>query len=415
MKLQELKSSIEEYQYMEDTDVIEVALASIIATRLMLGDPVWMIIIGASSGGKSQILRPLAMTDDKFLHRIDDLTENTLLSGGITTGGGDISLLTKIGTQGMLVISDMTVIFSKAKESRNAILSQFRMIYDGEMKKYVGNKKEALHWKGFLGILAGSTPSIYAHFEEVADMGERFIYYRMKSYDAEKATTLSMKRTIYGKDLDQKLSDLYIDYLKEVVVGANIIDLQIPEFAQERIISVAMLAEKIRTPIHVDFKDREIDRIPVPAMPMRVALQLTALVKGLMIMRQAEGLELEASDMNMIDWCAYSLANEEKRACLKLLSIIPFDATAQTQVVADAIGLSTGIVRMILQNLASVGVVKRNGGIDGALTWKIQHERDWKLIREIEGIEKEEILEEREITVEELQEIKQDLNLDDIF
>ena len=59
-----------------------------------------MILIGPSSGGKSQILRPLALTDPKFLHRVDDLTENTFLSGGNIQGGGDISLLTKIGEKG---------------------------------------------------------------------------------------------------------------------------------------------------------------------------------------------------------------------------------------------------------------------------------------------------------------------------
>jgi ABC-type polar amino acid transport system ATPase subunit len=74
MKLEDLKKEIEKYQYFEDTTIIDVSLAAILATRLKIGDPVWMIIIGPSSGGKSQILRPLSLTDPKFLHRVDDLT-----------------------------------------------------------------------------------------------------------------------------------------------------------------------------------------------------------------------------------------------------------------------------------------------------------------------------------------------------
>ncbi len=217
MKLAELKKEIEQYQYFEDTDIIDVSLASIIATRLKLGDPIWLIIIGPSSGGKSQILRPLALTDPKFLHRLDDLTENTFLSGANIGGGGNASLLDRIGSKGMLVMSDLTVLFSKNKESRSAILSQFRMLYDGEMVKYSGNKDKPIMWKGYLGVIAGSTPSIYSHFEEVSDMGERFIYYRMKDYDPENATRLSMKRTLYGKELDEKLSGLRLsnrEYLK---------------------------------------------------------------------------------------------------------------------------------------------------------------------------------------------------------
>jgi hypothetical protein len=99
MTLEELKTEIKTYQYFEDTDIIDVALASIISTRLKLGNPIWLIIIGASSGGKSQILRPLALTDAKFMHRVDDLTENTFLSG---ISGDDSSLLKRIGKNGMI-------------------------------------------------------------------------------------------------------------------------------------------------------------------------------------------------------------------------------------------------------------------------------------------------------------------------
>jgi len=405
MKLIDLKTKIQEYQYMEDTDIIDISLASIIATRLCLGDPVWMILIGPSSGGKSQILRPLALTDPKFLHRVDDLTENTFLSGGNIQGGGDISLLTKIGEKGMIVVSDMTVIFSKAKESRNAILSQLRMIYDGEIIKFVGNKPQPLSWRGSLGILAGSTPSIYAHFEEVADMGERFIYYRMKEYDAEKATRLSMKRTIYGKELDTVLSNLYIEYLKEVIQLHKHEVIVIPEDLQNRIISIAMLSEKIRTTSHVDFKDRAIDKIPVPAMPMRVALQLTALAKGLYIMRKHEGGELVEADIHMINWCGYSLANEEKRACLKILATIPYNSVLRTQIIADDIGITTTVINMTLQNMAATGVLKRTGDVNG-LSWRIQRLQDWELIREIEGIKNESKYKDREISIEEIEETK---------
>jgi len=76
------------------------------------------------------------------------------------------------------------------------------MVYDGKMTKYSGNNPEPITWEGYVGVLAGSTPSVYGHFEKVADMGERFIYYRMKEFDQKKAMTLAMERTVYGKELD---------------------------------------------------------------------------------------------------------------------------------------------------------------------------------------------------------------------
>src|SRR3990167_8932278 len=154
MKLSDLKQQMKEILYLEDTGVIDMTLAATIATRLQLGNPVWLIIIGVSSSGKSQIIRPLA--GDKFIHRIDDLTENTLISG---MNSKENSLLLQIGPVGMLLISDLTALFSKNQESRDAILGQLRLVYDGELTKSFGNQKPVT-WKGSLGVVAGSTPSI---------------------------------------------------------------------------------------------------------------------------------------------------------------------------------------------------------------------------------------------------------------
>lgn len=406
MTLAELKSEVQKYQYIEDTNIIDVVLASIIATRLKLGDPIWLIIIGASSGGKSQILRPMALTDTKFMHRIDDLTENTFLSGMLPgKERGQSSLLLRIGSSGMIVISDMTVLFSKAKEAMGTILSQFRMIYDGEMVKHVGTSGAPLIWKGSLGILAGSTPSIYKSFEEVADMGERFIYYRMKDYDAKKATKLALGRKVYGKDLDAILSNMYESYMRDIVANANV-DVKVSEAVHDRIIEIATLAEKIRTTVSLDWKGERIMRIPISAMPMRVALQLISIAKGLYVMR---GRELDEGDLRILDWCAYSLANEEKRACLLCLCKLAFDRSLNTSSIADRIGLDTPIVRNVLQNLSAVGVLERSGTGDG-LHWKIKNVDDWRILRRVNGITESEDANGRSVSHEEEEEAEEVAN-----
>lgn len=404
MTLTELKAEIRKYQYFEDDSVIDVALASVISTRLSLGEPVWLVLIGPSSGGKSQILRPLALTQPEFMHRVDDVTENTFLSAMNSTSG-DVSLLSKIGPKGIIVISDLTVLFSKSPEARTAILSQFRMIYDGELVKHAGNRPEPLKWKGSLGVIAGSTPSIYVHFEEVADMGERFLYYRMKEYDADIATTLALDRTLYGKELDSKLSSIYKDYLSSIVPPSDGLALS-PE-VKRRIIRASLLAEQIRTPIHTDWHGDRIVRIPVPAMPMRIALQLTSIAKGLLVMRQAEGLkDLTDNDIHTLEWCAYSLGNEEKRACLRILAAIPSGSYANTQTIADRVGLYTAVVENVLQVLAATNVIERTGSMSNDHMWRIKEDDDRRFIREIENIRGEEAFENRGLTATESREMK---------
>lgn len=404
-KLQALKEEVQEYQYFEDTDVIDICLASIIATRLKLGDPVWLSVIGASSGGKSQILRPLSLTDGKFLHRVDDLTENTFLSGAkVKEGEPSPSLLNRIGKHGMLVMSDLTVLFSKSSEARTAILSQFRMLYDGEMVKYSGNSGTPLRWEGYLGVLAGSTPTLYSFFEEVADMGQRFIYYRMKEYDGKKATHLALDRTLFGKELDEKLAEMYTGYIDGVMQHAVSLEDSVVLEKEDlnRIVEVADFSERVRTAVQTDFKGEKIVRVPVPAMPIRVALQLMTIAKGLAVMRHYDtgSYKLEEEDLASLDWCGYSLANEEKRVCLRILASIDFGTGISTQAVADQLGLSTQVTGLVLQNLSAVGVVVRSGDIND-LSWKIKRRADWDIIRRVENITDIKDVDSRESSFEE--------------
>lgn len=406
MNFHELQTEIEKYLYMEDEGMSRIALAAVVATQLRLGDPVWLVLIGPSSSGKSQVLRPLALTD-KSIHRVDDLTENTFLSGiRISKGSKDISLLKRIGPIGIIVISDFTVIFSKSPEARAAILSQLRMVYDGEMVKFSGNNSEPVSWKGYLGILAGSTPSIYAHFEETADMGERFIYYRMKSYNIEKATRRSLSRTIFGKHLDATLSELYREYIYGAVKSVGDEAITVPIDAYERIVEISMFAALLRTPIHYDKFQKAIDRVPVSEMPMRIAGQLFAIAKGLMVLSHYDTGQwvLEEKDIEHIEWCAYSLANEERRACLRVCASLSYDTPIRTQTIADTIGLSTAITGVILQHLAAIGILNRAGDASG-LTWKLASEVTWSTIRRLEGIKgvSQDIL-EREVSLEEEEE-----------
>jgi len=413
MKFIELEQEVAKYMYTEDSGMIRVALASIIATRMRLGNPIWFTLIGPSSSGKSQVLRPLAMTDEKFIHRVDDLTENTLLSG-IKVGAGkkDISLLKRIGKLGIIVISDFTVIFSKGAESRNAILGQLRMVYDGEMIKYSGVNPEPITWKGKLGLIAGATPSIYGYFEEVADMGERFIYFRMKDYDMEKATRIALNRTIYGEELDQKLSDIYSEYIKEAV--QDVVDEvpQVSEIIRERIIKMTMFAADLRTPTHYDKFARVVDKIPVTEGPMRIALQLEALARGIMVMHHKDtgSWELEEQDISYLEWCAYSLANEERRACLKVLASLEWAEYISTQAIADIVGLSTPVIGMVMQHLGAINVVERTGTNDG-LMWRIKKAETYRTIRRVNGIDENIIINERGITLEDGEQVENN-NLD---
>lgn len=411
MTLAELKTEIRKYQYLEDEGMIDVMLASVIATRLEYGRPVWMVLIGQSSGGKSQILRPIAMTDPKFIHELDDITENTFMSA-MASKEGEMSLLKRIGSRGILAISDLTVLMSKGAEARAVILSQLRMVYDGRMTKHAGNKDQPIVWKGKMGVIAASTPSIYRHFEEVSDMGERFVYYRMKEHDTDKAMDISYGRGMDGEDLDIILSSLYSEYIKETCMGYKDTGLMnLDENVYKRLKKIATFAERIRTTADMEWRGRQIERIPVVASPVRVFNELVSLARGFMAMK----IQLDEKDIETLEWCGYSLANDEKRACLKVLAGSDFERPLRTQTVGDAVGLATEIANTVLQVLAATKVLIREGDENG-LKWRFRSREEWEIVRRMEGIEASQDITERALSQEESADLNAALNLElDIF
>ena len=269
------------------------------------------------------------------------------------------------------------------------------------MRKESGSSSAGVHWKGFMGVVAGSTPTIYQHFEEVGDMGERFIYYRMKHFNEEKVLDVALHREKTGKELDLYLSGLYAEYIKGCGLGSPD-KVKLSNEEQERIKNVARLAATLRTPIRINKYRGVVEYIPVRESPTRVMLQLIAIAKGLAVMNYHDKklCGLTEDDLKSIEWCAYSLANEERRACLRALVSEDFGVHISTQAIADAIGLNTDVTKNVLECLAATGVVVRTS--DGKLAWSIKDRSVYDIVR---NFEKDSLLTitERESSEEEME------------
>jgi hypothetical protein len=380
MKFNDLKKSISDGgYYLNDEGILKVGLATVIANRCKIGgNPVWMTLIGPSSSGKSQLLDPIVMTgrgafDEStgkrgkdFIVNVDDMTANTLLSGA---KGEGYSLLSKDFTLGMFAMTDLTVLISKDPTERGQILAQFRKIYDGGFNKNTGNQKEASEWEGYIGFISGSTPSIYSFLEEVGDMGERFLSYRMRNLDDDAITEMAMFRKVDGKDLDKKMADKFNDYIKSavsfytgdnpsdnLVKGEHQLDLiNIGDDNVRKIMAVAKFAEKLRTVTKHDFYGN-VERIPVVAGSSRTSKQLQSYAHTFAIMKKMEGLEFGDDDLEVIEWIGWSLANEEKREMLRFIA--ESDTAPSKDALAQEIGIHETVVQRILSNMMALKIIR---------------------------------------------------------
>jgi hypothetical protein len=173
-ELNQLKDTFKTWLYVEDDGIIDTICATKV-THMIEGDPVWLQIIGASSGGKTEYLRAYTQEEDVT---IDDLTEKTFVSGFMRKEGDPPELAQRLANH-MWYIYDLSILMSKRSEERSKILSDMRLIYDGRLVKEFGNRTRCEIDTPNNTLICASTPVIDATMLEDQALGTRFIQYRL--------------------------------------------------------------------------------------------------------------------------------------------------------------------------------------------------------------------------------------------
>jgi len=149
---------------MPDPGHLYVVLAAAVA-NLADGDPVWLLLVGPPSAGKTEVVSPLVRMP--WAHSAATLTEAALLSGTpkrevhASAKGG---LLREVGDFGILVMKDFTSLLAQNRDTQAQVLAALREVFDGSWTRHVGTDGgRILEWKGKLGLIAGCTPTIDQH------------------------------------------------------------------------------------------------------------------------------------------------------------------------------------------------------------------------------------------------------------
>jgi hypothetical protein len=160
-----------------DLDLIDFCLA-VYKSNEIPGDPLWAIIIDASGGGKTEILRAFRPRPDAYF--LSKLTEKTLVSGyrDPTNRGKDPSILPELNNK-VLIIKDLAPLLSMRQESRNAIISDLRDAYDGFTDQGKGNVGKVAYESRFT-LLSASTLAIERTNSVDQELGERFVKFRAR-------------------------------------------------------------------------------------------------------------------------------------------------------------------------------------------------------------------------------------------
>jgi len=277
--LEHALATFDKWLHLPDHGPILVVLGCI-AANLMEGDPVWLLLVGPPGSGKTEMLQPLAGLPN--VHMASTLTEPSLLSGtsrrdrAANSKGG---LLRQIGEFGFIACKDFTSILAMHRDARSSLLAAFREIYDGSWIRHVGSDGgQTLSWSGKVAVIAGCTATIDSHHSVMAAMGERFVLYRMPPIDefeqARRALSHGGKETIMRSELTKSVTDLFRDIDQPSSVA-------LADDEQARLIALTTLAVRCRSAVERDGHTREIELVPDPEAPGRLALALSRLFGGM--------------------------------------------------------------------------------------------------------------------------------------
>jgi hypothetical protein len=280
-----LAGRVQDYLYFPTPDPLYVVLGTI-AANMLQGVPVWVMLVGAPSSGRTVMLETLA--NIPRVHIVGAIKSPGALLSGVgqkdkgkgATGG----LLRQIGNRGVMVMKDFTSMLSMPREPLGEAIGALREIYDGRWSRPLGTDGgRVLEWKGKLGFLGACTPVLDRHNTVTSELGERWIYYRYTETDGYGETI---------KALGNRNPEQVMVELRELVCGfTEALELKWDEGGAERreltaheknkLYAIASMVVSARSPVPRDQRTYEIVDVAQKEAPTRLSGALGQLYLGL--------------------------------------------------------------------------------------------------------------------------------------
>ncbi|MGH2628377.1 MAG: hypothetical protein ACRDHY_17195 [Anaerolineales bacterium] len=339
-------TTVEQWLMLPDVDVVRVVLAAVIANRLA-GDSLWLFVIAPPGGGKTELLNALGGAPD--IYPLSDLTPQTFLSG--KQGDSDASLLPKLSDT-ILILKDFTTVLTMHRDARQQVLAQLREIYDGSYIKAFGTGK-ILRWQGKVGFIAGVTPVIDHHHAVSQVLGERFIQFRLAAGDGKAIARSAMRHRGREREMRAALRDIFAAFLA-ARTAPDLHPVEIPEAVEDAIADLAVLVVRARSGIIRDaFSTREIELVPEPEAPTRLAKQLATFAVSVALVEDAA--TVTPGHLALVARLALDCIPRPRFLALRHLA--GRGAPETTSVIAGMIDYPTSSTRRVLEDLAALGVL----------------------------------------------------------
>lgn len=337
--------------HMDDTAPV-LAVAAVIVANLAAGDPVWLLIVGPPSGGKTEILSSCAGLP--YIVPAAIITEAALLSGTSSkerahdaTGG----LLRQIDKFGILLAKDFTSVLSQNRDTARAAMAAMREVFDGRWDRPVGSDGgKVLHWDGKCGFLGGVTPSYDRYGSIVNALGDRYLLLRLPDVAAQEQAEAALRSSQHETAMRQELAAA----MTGLIAGADKarVHQELDADDTARLVKLSMFTACARTAVERDGYTGDLLVLPQPEGPARLVKALRRVLGGLLALGADTDTAWALLERISID-CAPAMRTKVMRALLAA------DTELRTADFATAVEMVTKTAHRVLDDLALLGIANR--------------------------------------------------------
>lgn len=361
-----LAARVQDYLYFPTPDPLYLVLSAL-AGNMMKGSPIWLVLIGAPSSGRTIMLETLANLAPKYaqgekgpkpgVHIVGALKgPGSLLSAvsmGERTKDSTGGLLQYIGPRGVIVMKDFTSMLSMAREPLAETIGALREVFDGRYSRPVGSDGgRHLEWRGRLGFLAACTPAIDRHSAHIGDLGERWVYYRYLETDGYGETI----KALGVRDPELMMAELrghVENFMDAIDMQWNEERRDLDSFERNKLYAMASLICAARSGVARDpYQGNEVVDVSIREAPPRMAQELGQLYLG----AERIGLEPEES-WRLVGKVALDSVRQLRMATLLALHGSPLPMRVKDLRIVLKCGMRT--MEMLVDDLIIHGLVER--------------------------------------------------------
>jgi 5S rRNA maturation endonuclease (ribonuclease M5) len=337
------------YQHLDDPGHVwfslAVAISGFAELDPFMGDPLWGMLVGPSSSGKTETARALG----NLAGHVDDLTASALMSWTKGKNPRPTGVLYRIGDRGVVTIGDFsTVLAMSNKGGRDLLFALLRRAYDGHVTRDLGTAPEQLRWHGRLTILACCTPIIDEYATHADSLGPRWLYYRLAAREAAGKRAMGQAARIPAAEGRTRAAELAERLVAQAVDRAR--EVAVSEQLHQVLVDIAIVCCYGRASVpRSGYGARDITGLASVEEPPRLVKQLHQLAHAL--------LALGAGEQQALELCRRAALDSIPQARRRVLEELAEGGPLTVSDLARRLACDRKVARFALEELAGAGVL----------------------------------------------------------